>query len=682
MASFGMGFAQGMESGQRMAKSLLDIYEKSKLQQDMSAVDSEQVQNLAPVEEAAFKPVVDGKVVESGAAAPEAAPTSTEVTPPVTPKVEIDTPSVARVAPVTPVPAPEQAPAVPPVTTPVANAAVAPAVASGAPLTPPIVPPVADRVQVSPRQYKFLGKTYDQPLTEQQIATARDNARADVLTKYDPEKGLGLRRQMAQDAREAESHGFRVEEWKEKQEARKTAERIKQAGVKALKESDFGQVNAAYSQDLSAWQEENAKRQAQIEAGTPEADLPPVRAKPVMPVISPARMIASNLAIMNAQVAAGADFDPKTFASHAEAYQKLQEQGWGRALNAIAQGATIDDVAKLVAQNGKPGFDPKNVVADVTKTDENGIKNRVITYFDPVQKRNITIDTAVEQAAIGEIDKQMDKLLKLSQINYHNSGTRLRKAQTDAQVANVDAIKALAGQREAAARVSDARADGTLPGATGRDKGKTTADRSGMTQAEIAKADMLAYYEKATANDPDRTIGGAAKIGAAIDQLAALNPSATSSELLNMATQMQTPEFVAEAAKSATVSLDPKTGAIVRSIPSPTDGGKTMSIGRLSFEQLDKAGREQLSSAVRNQAGELGINLPQLRAAARDPGQYKQLMATVREQAKFRMLEAARSSAAQSGQEVPMAQIEQRLNQGMQRTEALFSLARQLYANQ
>ncbi len=500
-----MSFARNFAMGQQIAQTAMDAFDQARLGKIMSETKDAKVQELAPVEDVEAVPVEQIQNQQQ-------------------PKADLSAPFASPDAPAIP----DQV----------------------------VIEP--KRTQVSPKQYQLLGKTYDQPLTDDQVKAARtDSLKGRISELFNPVRGLKQMRELELQDQEDFKFGLMKTEAAHKAEERKKQENIKQAGVKALKESDFGQVNAAYSQDLSAWQEENAKRQAQIEAGTPEADLPPVRAKPVMPVISPARMIASNLAIMNAQVAAGADFDPKTFASHAEAYQKLQEQGWGRALSAIAQGATIDDVAKLVAQNGKPGFDPKNVVADVTKTDENGIKNRVITYFDPVQKRNITIDTAVEQAAIGEIDKQMDKLLKLSQINYHNSGTGLRKAQTDAQVANVDAIKALAGQREAAARVSDARADGTLPGGTGKGK---------APKADFDK--VVDYFDKFSPKDQPTQRAEGLNIAR---QAMALNPGAAPEEIAYAA---QAAVTEGDASPSIARKLDFNTGQVVAVFTDPRTGNK------------------------------------------------------------------------------------------------------------
>lgn len=616
-----MSFARNFAAGQQIAQTAMDAFDQARLGKILSETKDAKVQDLAPVEDLEAVPVeqINSQPQVASAEQPFVTPDS------------------------------------------IADAA--------APMEP-------KRTQVSPKQFQLLGKTYDAPLTDEQTKAARaDSLKTRMSELFNPVRGLKQMRELELQDQEDFKFGLFKTEAEQKAKDRKQLDDIQEAGRKAMADSYFGKAMTADAQDLSSWYKENEERQAKIAAGTPETELPELREKPVRRTISPAQMLASSLSIMNAQVAAGGKFDPKEFASHVQTLQKLEEEGVGRALDAAAAGASVDEVAKLFNKSGQARFDPTNVISDVKTKDENGVPNRVITYFDPVQKRNIEINVNAERAAIGQAGKQVTQLLEIAKLNTEQNKSRYYGSLAKAN-------NALERQREAAADKTNAQIDGTLPGDAGKGKGKGSADRSGMTQAEIAKADMLAYYEKATANDPNRTIGGAAKISDAIDQLAALNPAATSSELLNMATQMQTPEFVAEAAKSATVSLDPKTGSIVRTIPTAAGGSKKMAVGQLSFDQLDDAGREQLSSDVRKQAGELGINLPQLHAAARDPGQYKQLMAMVREQAKFRMLEAARSSAAQSGQEVPMAQIEQRLNQGMQRTEALFSLARKLYANQ
>ena len=60
-----------------------------------------------------------------------------------------------------------------------------------------------DGVQFKPQQYtSFLGQRHQGNLTSDQIDGLRANALANVQMKYDPEKGLQMRRQLKQDARE------------------------------------------------------------------------------------------------------------------------------------------------------------------------------------------------------------------------------------------------------------------------------------------------------------------------------------------------------------------------------------------------------------------------------------------------------------------------------------------------
>lgn len=437
-----MSFAKNFQMGMQIAGDAMDAFDQARLGKILSETKDAKVQELAPVEDVQAVPVEQIQKPEQQTAdlsAPFASP---------------------------------DAPAMPP--EPVASE--------------------PKRTQASPKQYQFLGKTYDQPLTDDQMKAARtDGLKGRISELFNPVRGLKQMRELELQDQEDFKFGLFKTKVAEEAEERNKQKKIEQVGIEALDASDFGQALKGHSQDLAAWQKESAERQAKIAAGTPEADLPAMRAKPVMPDISPVKMIASNLAIMSAQVAAGAKFDPEKFAAHAQAYQRLQEEGVGRALTAAADGAPIERVAELFNKSGKARFDATNVVADVTRTDANGAKSRVITYFDPEQKRNITIDTGAELAALGKAGEQMDKLYKISQINANNATIDLRKAQTDLYGAQLGATQALERQREAAADKTNAQIDGTLPGGTGR---------GGALQDARLKAFGASFEKFNNANDP------------------------------------------------------------------------------------------------------------------------------------------------------------------------------------
>lgn len=82
------------------------------------------------------------------------------------------------------------------------------------------------KTDVAPKQYNFLGKTYDEPLTDQQISTARNRAVADAYKRWgDAATGLKLENDLLTQERES----AKFADWqKESEEKDRTRNLIKQ----------------------------------------------------------------------------------------------------------------------------------------------------------------------------------------------------------------------------------------------------------------------------------------------------------------------------------------------------------------------------------------------------------------------------------------------------------------------
>lgn len=82
------------------------------------------------------------------------------------------------------------------------------------------------KTDVAAKEYKFLGKTYDQPLTEQQISTARNRAVANAYKRWgDAAEGMRLENDLLTQERE----GAKFADWqKEAEEKDRTRNLIKQ----------------------------------------------------------------------------------------------------------------------------------------------------------------------------------------------------------------------------------------------------------------------------------------------------------------------------------------------------------------------------------------------------------------------------------------------------------------------
>ena len=71
------------------------------------------------------------------------------------------------------------------------------------------------KTDVAAKEYKFLGKTYDQPLTEQQISTARNRAVANAYKRWgDAAEGMRLENDLLTQERE----GAKFDAWKKEAE--------------------------------------------------------------------------------------------------------------------------------------------------------------------------------------------------------------------------------------------------------------------------------------------------------------------------------------------------------------------------------------------------------------------------------------------------------------------------------
>lgn len=102
----------------------------------------------------------------------------------------------------------------------------------------PAVPVLGAR-QSTPKQYKFLGNTYDTELTPEQQASLRYERLADVVGKDDPVRGLEMRRAITRDKRDDTEFGWKVSD-------RATAEKLKTG-----RRDYFNKINGMSDEDLT-----------------------------------------------------------------------------------------------------------------------------------------------------------------------------------------------------------------------------------------------------------------------------------------------------------------------------------------------------------------------------------------------------------------------------------------------
>lgn len=120
---------------------------------------------------------------------------------------------------------------------PVSDLAPAPEATTNPDGTPAV--PVLGVRQSTPKQYKFLGNTYDTELTPEQQASLRYERLADVVGKDDPVRGLEMRRAITRDKRDDTKFGWEVSD-------RTTAEKLKTG-----RRDYFSKINGMSDEELA-----------------------------------------------------------------------------------------------------------------------------------------------------------------------------------------------------------------------------------------------------------------------------------------------------------------------------------------------------------------------------------------------------------------------------------------------
>lgn len=263
---------------------------------------------------------------------------------------------------------------------------------------------------------QFLGKTYDKPLSEGEIDRARMMAMSGIHAKYgNPEKAM----QLKQMARQGELADMQLNSARQEEEYK--------AGIKDwMANSRYGQVQQA---NMTAEQEHQAAvadYEAKIKAGADPKTLGLPPQAPQKQTYGIGDSLADSASFLAYEAKFG-KFDPQKWTGLAEKMQKVQDEGYERALRAAESGAPLDKIAKEFNRSGEVKFDPKDVVSDrVGKTNIRGqqIDTRLITLKD-----GRTINVAAELAAIGGTKEILSTHFQIKE--DQRSGARLGLAQQE-----------------------------------------------------------------------------------------------------------------------------------------------------------------------------------------------------------------------------------------------------------
>lgn len=243
----------------------------------------------------------------------------------------------------------------------------------------------------------FMGKRTAGSMNEDQVDRARQSAMAGVLTKYDPQEGMRMRREIRAQERDDQRWDRQTKQWD--REDRKLAEQDEyDAGRRQLfSNSRFGQNQARYQQEMEKYQSTLTQYEADKASGKQ------VGAAPVMPSrpeYSIGDALADRAALIDHDAKSG-KLDSRAFGEFTDLLNKVQGEGYEKALRLAQSGATIQEVAQAFNATGQSKLDPASVVSDKMVKGKNGVETRVIQFKDG-QGNVRTINALAELDALGK----------------------------------------------------------------------------------------------------------------------------------------------------------------------------------------------------------------------------------------------------------------------------------------
>jgi hypothetical protein len=328
----------------------------------------------------------------------------------------------------------------------------------------------ADAPTVQKAGVKFLGQSYDTAPTDLQQNTARTMAMAGVMKKYDPIKGMQLEQQALSSQREEQRFGQEQKQWARSDEDYKKNKDYEEGRKQEFSNSRFGQNQSTYNKAMTEYKDKLKTYEEAKASGKDAAELGPAPVAPQRPQYSPGDALADSAALV-AHDAKYGKLDARTFADFTDKMNKVQTEGYEKALRLAQSGGSIADVAKAFNAGGNVKFDPASVVADKMVKGKDGVESRVIQFKDANGELQ-TINTVAELDSIGKAGDVFKRFYDAEQNRRGNESLAVQKQS--ASVSN-----ALHGEQ-----LKKLQEDG-------KDRTELRAIRTGLTEA-IANSDKPA----------------------------------------------------------------------------------------------------------------------------------------------------------------------------------------------
>ena len=327
---------------------------------------------------------------------------------------------------------------------------------------------------------ELLGKRTPGTMTPDQVSNAKFKAMADVISKSDPIQGMRLQREVRQGERDDKR-------WEREERTAQEEEDFKKGQQAEFAQTIYGKRIGDYATQMQAYEQYQAK----LKSGAAPETLGAPPPMPQRPAYSVAESLADNGRLLAYKASKG-KADPAELLQYAERFQKVTEEGYGKALKLAQGGAPLEKVIEQFNQTGSVKLDPTAVVSDQMVPGADGVPARVIKVRD--QSGNVqTINALSELDAIGQAENYFNRFDK-------NRTFKLKERELEeVKIPNAETQRELLSIKTALAQM---RAGGGGGGGRGsaQDGGDTTSfDPLGNFDSK--KAQAVAFGQAAAAVD-------------------------------------------------------------------------------------------------------------------------------------------------------------------------------------
>jgi hypothetical protein len=284
----------------------------------------------------------------------------------------------------------------------------------------------------------FMGKRTPGRMTEDQIDRARQLAMAGVLTKYDPQEGMRMRREIRGQERDDERWNRQTKQW-DRDDRKAEEEDAIQSGYKNLfSQTTYSQNQAKYQDEVKSYERQRSQYEADKAAGKPVGAAP---IRPSAPEYSIGDRLADEAKLIDFKARNGR-LSPQEFSAFTEKLNNVQSEGYEKSLRLAQSGAPAEEVIKAFNSTGQAKIDPQSIVSDKMVKNKDGVQTRVIQYRDP-QGNVRTINALAELDALGKAgdvftrhfqakgDARADAQLQLARNADGRAGAQFAQGQAD-----------------------------------------------------------------------------------------------------------------------------------------------------------------------------------------------------------------------------------------------------------